>query len=69
MPCDQFLMKKLLKSGICGPVNSAQVQCSPWKSQQMRAKKKKKENVEEAKRGRDKLDPNWHQVGISFVNF
>ena len=32
-------------------------------------KKKKKKNVEEAKRGRDKLDANWHQVGISFVNF
>ena len=55
MPWDPFLMKKLLKSGICGSVNSAQ----PWKSQQMRAKKKR-ENVEEAKRGRDKLDPNRH---------
>ena len=32
---DLFLMKKLLKSEICGSMNSAQVHCSPWKSQQM----------------------------------
>ena len=50
MPCDPFLMKKLLKSGICGYVNGAQMQCSPWKSQQMQAKKKK----EKGKRGRSK---------------
>ena len=42
--------KKLLKSEICGSVNGIQVQCSPWKSQQMRAKKKK----EKEKRGRSK---------------
>ena len=43
-------MKKLLKSGICGSMNSAHVHCSSWKSQQMRAKKKgktlKKQNVD-----------------------
>ena len=55
---DPFLMKKLLKSGICGFVNSERVHCSPWNSQQMRAKKK--ENVEEAKHRHDKLDPNRH---------
>ena len=38
-------MKKLLKSGIYGSVNSARIYCSPWKSQQMRVEKKKK-NVE-----------------------
>ena len=35
--------------------------CLPWKSQQMRAKKKKKRETRKkqyAKRGRDKLDPN-----------
>ena len=58
-------MKKLLKSEICGFVNSVRVHCSPWKSQQIRAKKKKKrENTEEAKRGRDKLDPNRHLVSV-----
>ena len=29
-------MKKLLKSGICGSVNSAQMHCSLWKSQHLR---------------------------------
>ena len=29
-------MKKLLKSGICGSVNSARMHCSPWKSQHLR---------------------------------
>ena len=61
-------MKKLLKSGICGSVNSAQVHCSPWKSQQMQAEekgnKKKGENAKETKRGRDKLDPNLHLVSL-----
>ena len=52
-------MKKLLKSEICGSINSARVHCSPRKSQQMRAKKGGG-NAEETKRGRDKLDPNRH---------
>ena len=29
-------MKKLLKSAICGYVNSARMHCSPWKSQPLR---------------------------------
>ena len=29
-------MKKLLKSAICGSVNSARMHCSPWKSQPLR---------------------------------
>ena len=33
VPCDPFLMKKLLKSGICGSMNSARMHCSLWKSQ------------------------------------
>ena len=35
-------MKKLLRNGICGSVNSAQIHCSSWKSQQMRVEKKKR---------------------------
>ena len=39
-------MKKLLKSEICGSVNSARMYCSQWNSQLLRAKKKKgKRNV------------------------
>ena len=37
-------MKKLLKNGICGSVNSARIYYSQWKSQQMQAKKKNAEN-------------------------
>ena len=36
VPWDLFLMKKLLKSEICGFVNNAQVHYSPWKSQHLR---------------------------------
>ena len=28
MPCDPFLMKKLIKNKICGSVNSARMHCS-----------------------------------------
>ena len=42
MPWNPFLMKKLLKSGICGFMNSARMHCSLWKSQQVRAEPKKK---------------------------
>ena len=38
---DPFLMKKLLKSEICGFVNSARIHCSRTKSQQVRLPKKK----------------------------
>ena len=31
VPWDPFLMKKLLKSVICGSVNSARIYCSLWK--------------------------------------
>ena len=36
MPCDSFLIKKLMKNGICGFINSAQVHCLLWKSQHLR---------------------------------
>ena len=35
-------MKKLLKSEICGSINSVRMYCSQWNSQLLRAKKKKK---------------------------
>ena len=52
MLCDPFLIKKLLKSVICGTVNSTYMHCSQltkstiagWK------KKKKKENVRRKRR-------------------
>ena len=55
MPYDQFLMKKLMKSGICGSVNSARMHCSWRKSQQVRVepKKKKKEKSTGQKRRRN----------------
>ena len=64
MPWDLFLMKKLLKSGICESVNSARMHCSLWKSQQVRAepKKKRKEKSAGQKRKRNnQLNPNTHK--------
>ena len=64
-------MKKLLKSGICGSVNSARMHCSLCKSQQMRAeqkKKKKKEKTAELKRRlHNNLNPNGHIVAINVI--
>ena len=44
MPWDPFLMKKLLKSGICGSMNSAWVYCSrlTWSNSAVGKQKKKK---------------------------
>ena len=44
---DPFLMKKLLKSGICGSVNSARVHYSrlTWSNSAAGKKKKKSENT------------------------
>ena len=39
---DPFLMKKLIKSGVCGIVNSAQVHCSQKNRSTIAAEKKKK---------------------------
>ena len=52
----QILMKKLLKSGIYGSMNSAHY----GKINKYGLKKKKRKNMEEAKRGRDKLDLNTY---------
>ena len=41
-------MKKLLKSGICGSVNSARMHCLLWKSQQVRVEPKKKKKKEKS---------------------
>ena len=44
MPLGSFLMKKLLKSGICKSMNSARVYCSrlTWSNSAVGTKKKKK---------------------------
>ena len=39
---DPFLMKKLIKNGVCGSMNSAHVHCSQLKSQQNRLWRRKK---------------------------
>ena len=64
MSCGPFLMKKLLKSEICRSVNSARMHCSPWKSQQMRAKpkKKKKKTAEQKRRRLNNLNPNKQKL-------
>ena len=47
VPCDSFLMKKLLKSDIYGSMNSASMHCSRLKSQHLPLKAiKKKYGVE-----------------------
>ena len=62
MPCDLFLMKKLLKSGVCGSREQAWVHCSQEKSQQLWLKKRKKrrENAQEENAAMNKFDPNTH---------
>ena len=57
--------KKLLKSGICGSVNGIQVQCSPWKSQQMRAKKEKRKRKTWKKQNVDVIS--WIQTGTKWA--
>ena len=63
MPCDPFLMKKLLKSGICGFVNSAQMHCSLWISQQVRLNQKKKSTPQKCRRN-NQLNPNTHIISL-----
>ena len=57
-------MKKLLKNGICGSVNSAQIHCLMWKSQQVRAepKKKKEKSAGQKRRRNNQLNPNTHYI-------
>ena len=67
---DPFLMKKLLKSGICGSVNSARMHCSPRKSQLLRAKQKKKKkekNAEQKRKCQNHLNPNGYII-FSYVS-
>ena len=62
-------MKKLVKSGICGSINSTRVHCSPWKIQQMRAKKKKKRGKRQKwkRRGTETLKPNGYLISFFLV--
>ena len=66
-----FLMKKLLKSGICGSMNNARVHCSPWKSQQMQAKKKKKKKKGKTRKKQNVDVISWIQTctKYDFVTF
>ena len=54
-------MKKLIKSDICGSVNSAQMHCSQLKKSAFTAESKKKKKVETRfapRRGRKTCKPN-----------
>ena len=44
---DLFLMKKLIKSGVCGSMNSAQMHCLQKNGSTIAAKKKKKKQKTE----------------------
>ena len=65
MPWDLFLMKKLIKSEVCGSMNSTSVYCS-WKKSQhkllKKKKRKKRRKRRKRKRSREKLDPNMHLI-------
>ena len=68
MPWDPFLMKKLLKSGICGLVSSAWVHCSRFTSSNsaVGTKKKKSENTNTATYN---SNPNTYIVPIWIQRF
>ena len=62
---DPFLIKKLLKSVICGTVNSTRMHCSQLTkstivAEQKKKKKKKEKNATPKRRRRNNLDPNGH---------
>ena len=64
MSWDPFLIKKWLKSGICGTMNSAFVHCSrlTWSNSAARTKKKGR-NVIFTKRRCTTPNPNGHYEG------
>ena len=55
-------MKNLLKSGICGSVNSARVHCSWLTWSNSAAKKKKTKQKTQPKIQRKTLNPNGHII-------
>ena len=60
---DPFLIKKLLKSVICGTVNSAQMYCSQLTKSTIVAEKKKKKKEKNAvikRRRENNWNPNSH---------
>ena len=67
IPWDPFLMKKLLKSGICRSINSTQIYCLPWKSQQIWAEPKKKKRKPHNKNTNTIII--WIQTGTIYVFF
>ena len=62
---DPFLIKKLLKSVICGIVNSARMHCSQLTKSIIAAepkKKKKEKNAVIKRRRRNNCNPNSHLI-------
>ena len=64
-----FLIKKLLKSVICGTVNSAQMHCSQLTKSTIATEKKKKKKEKNAviKHRRGNCNPNSHIVYCSSI--
>ena len=71
---DPFLIKKLLKSVICGTVNSAQMHCSQLTKSTIAAEKKKKKKKKEKnavikrRRGNNR-NPNSHNITIRLFGY
>ena len=65
MPWDSFLMKKLLKSEVCGSVNSAQMYYSrkTWSTTATGKKKKKRERERKRALEKRKRQLSWIQNG------
>ena len=66
---DPFLIKKLLKSVICGIVNSAWIYClqltkSTIAAEKKKKKKRKRKTQLQKRRRRNNLDPNGHLVSL-----
>ena len=64
---DPFLIKKLLKSVICGTVNSARMHCSQLTksiiaAEPKKKKKKRKKKAAPKRRRRNNFHPNGHFV-------
>ena len=68
---DLFLIKKLLKSVICGTVNSAWMHCSQLTKSTLAAepKKEREKNAVIKRRRRNNCNPNSHITFMEFLFF
>ena len=66
---DPFLIKKLLKSVICGTVNSTHMHCSQLTKSTIAGWEKKEENVEKKRRRGFQLKANGHLKFIFLLTF